>query len=69
MTRHRVTAALVTAHTSDEKVHYFYHGVELPAGLVQEDIDHLLANGLIAVVPSEPKAEPAKAEPAKATKN
>ena len=66
MTRHHVTGALATARTSDGKVNYYYQGVELPNGIVQEDVDHLLANGLIAVVPgSEPKA-PDKAPEVKA---
>jgi hypothetical protein len=65
MIRHHVTGALATARTSDGKVNYYYQGVVLPIGIVQEDIDHLLANGLIAVLPgSEPKA-PDKAPEAK----
>lgn len=43
-----VTAALVTAHTDDGRVHYFYAGTTLPDGIVEADIERLLDDGMIA---------------------
>lgn len=53
---HIVTAPLVGVNGADGKVKYLYQGTEVPSDVSREDVDRLVADGLVAAVGETPKA-------------